>query len=352
MLHGLSFLPDCTPDTKSPADYFSDAVRLSVMADQAGMGAVKMTEHYMHAYGGYCPSPLNFLSYVAGQTSSIRLMTGCVLPAFRHPIQLAAEASMLDVLSGGRLDLGVARAWLPFEFAAFGVELDDSRELFTVGVETLVRLWTEESVSVDNRFFSFENVSSMPRPIQTPHIPLWGAAVLSPESFVNLGKAGRNLLLPSSFAGHTKTKQFIRMYRDAFAQAHPDKGRGQVALSTPMLIADTHAEAMELTDHYLQRYLEVWTSAAESWNTVRSSNYQAYTGMAYALRATNAKQMREGGVGVFGTPESVTQQIGELGEELDFDRALWQIDFGAMPGEIAETTLKHLTSTVIPALDD
>lgn len=348
MLHGLSFLPDCTPETKAAADYYQDAFRLSVIADQSGMSSIKMTEHYLHAYGGYCPSPLSFLSNVAARTSRIRLMTGCVLPAFHHPVQLAAETAMLDVMSGGRLDVGFARAWLPYEFEAFGVNLDDSRELFTTSVDTVIRLWTEERVSVDTKFFALNEVTSTPKPLQQPHPPTWGAAVLTPESFARLGASGHNLLVPGSISGFGGTQQYISLYRQGFAAARG--GRGSVALSIPLVIADTTAQAVEIADRHLAQYLDVWTSASDAWNSVTSSNYQAYTGMSHALRAVTPQRLRDLGVAVVGDVESVSDQVRRLGEDLDVDQLLWQIDFGAMPGDLAEGTLRRLVDEVIPAL--
>src|SRR6266545_1095454 len=113
---GLSFLPDCRPHDKSGADYYRDALNLCRIADDAGFGYVKMTEHYLHPYGGYCPSPATFLAAVGAQTSSIRLMTGGVIPSYHHPVQLASQLAMVDALSGGRLDVGMARGYLPYEF--------------------------------------------------------------------------------------------------------------------------------------------------------------------------------------------------------------------------------------------
>ncbi|HSW70067.1 MAG TPA: LLM class flavin-dependent oxidoreductase [Gammaproteobacteria bacterium] len=112
MKFGLSFLPDCSPKDKSAIEYYKEALILCDLADKAGLHYIKMTEHYLHPYGGYCPSPLSFLCAVAARTSQIRLMTGCVLPAFHHPIQLAANVAMLDAISNGRADIGFARARL------------------------------------------------------------------------------------------------------------------------------------------------------------------------------------------------------------------------------------------------
>jgi alkanesulfonate monooxygenase SsuD/methylene tetrahydromethanopterin reductase-like flavin-dependent oxidoreductase (luciferase family) len=350
LLHGLSLLPDCTPESKSAAQYFADAFRFSVLADQGAMSSVKMTEHYMHPYGGYCPSPLSFLSNVAARTTRIRLITGCLLPAFHHPVQIAAETAMLDVMSGGRLDVGVARAWLPYEFEAFGIDLDDSRELFTSTLDAVIRLWTEDSVTVKTKFFELRNVTSTPKPLQQPHPPVWGAAVLSPESFVNLGAAGHNLLLPSGVNGPEAGQHLVAMYRSAFASAHPAGPRGKVAVSMPLVIGESMDEAIQIADRHLERYLGVWASAGDAWNTTSSSNYRGYTGMSYALRATTPQRLRELGAVVVGDTASAVEQIRRLSDLLDVDEILWQVDFGAMPGAIAERTLRRLTYEVMPAL--
>ena len=110
-----------------------------------------MTEHYLKPYGGYSPSPLMFLAAAAAQTKSIRLMTGGIQASFHHPIQLAAEAAQLDAISNGRLELGFARAFLPYEFEAFGIDLDSSKARFQQTIDATVRLLAEESVSETRR---------------------------------------------------------------------------------------------------------------------------------------------------------------------------------------------------------
>src|SRR5882757_7554778 len=164
--HGISLLPDCRPALRPAVDYYQDVLALARDADAGGLDYVKMTEHYLGDYGGYCPSPLTFLAAVAAQTSNIRLMTGCVLPAFHHPVQLAAHAAMVDVLSGGRLEVGFARAWLPYEFEAFGVPLSTSRARFQACIKAVIRLWTEQKVTEQTEFFSFQDATSQPAVVQ------------------------------------------------------------------------------------------------------------------------------------------------------------------------------------------
>ncbi len=135
MQHGISFLPDSTGEEKSASDYFEEALALCDYADNNGIDSIKTTEYYLHPYGGYCPNPLSFLSAVASRTKNVRLMTGCLLPAFHHPIQIASETSAVDALSRGRLDVGFARAYLPYEFEAFGINIDESRQCYTETID-------------------------------------------------------------------------------------------------------------------------------------------------------------------------------------------------------------------------
>jgi len=351
MRFGLSFLPDATPDTKSATAYFADALALSEMADQEGLHTVKMTEHYLQPYGGYCPNPLAFLASVATRTRRVRLMTGGILPAFHHPIQIAAEAAMVDAISGGRLDIGFARAYLPYEFDAFGVSLDESRERYSETIRTVIRLWTESRVTVNTPFFAFRNVRSLPQPVQQPHPPIWGAAVRSRQSFAWLGQQGFNLLVTPGPEPLDKLAERIAIYGETFAetQGHADK-RPQVAISLPLFLAENDQQAMIEGERYLQRYYDVWAQAADSWTRVVSRDYPGYTGLGGAIRKFTPRVMRESGKALLGCPERAIDGIRQLYETLHVDQILWQLDFGAMPMAAASRTLKLFIDRVLGRL--
>ncbi|MEU7041245.1 LLM class flavin-dependent oxidoreductase [Streptomyces varsoviensis] len=349
MRFGLSFLPDCTPETKSPQSYFSDALELSVRGEQGGLNSVKMTEHYLHHYGGYCPSPFGFLSAVAARTHSVRLMTGCVLPVFHHPIQLAAEAAQVDAISGGRLDVGFARAYLPDEFDALGLDMDESVDRFRETIRAVLRIWTEEKVSEQTPFFSYDNVTGLPRPTQRPHPPVWGAAVRTPESFTWLGTEGLGLLItpmisPHEFRGH------LDLYRDAFEAAHGASGlRPRVAASLPLVVAETDERAERIAETYLRRYLDVWAEAVTPWDRRESSAYRGYSGFGWMLRGLQPRKLfTEGGV-IAGSPATVIDRIRAFNDDIGgVDEILWQIDFGAMPLAEAGQTLELFCDKVLP----
>jgi alkanesulfonate monooxygenase SsuD/methylene tetrahydromethanopterin reductase-like flavin-dependent oxidoreductase (luciferase family) len=229
---GIQFFPDVGPDQKSARDYWQEALHLAGLVDRYGYSHVRTIEHYFNAYGGYSPNPIVFLAAAAQVTRTARLVTGAVLPAFNNPLKLAGEIGMLDALSDGRLDVGFARAFLPHEFAHFGVALDESRARFDEGIEQVRRLLEQENVTATGRFHSFREVTSLPRPTQRPRPPFYVAALASKESFERTGAAGHGIMAIPMAGG--AMAELIGIYREAWMQAgHP--GRGTVMLAFHML---------------------------------------------------------------------------------------------------------------------
>lgn len=353
MRHGISLLPDCRPERRSAVEYYRDVLAITRFADTAGLDYVKMTEHYLGEYGGYCPSPLAFLSAVAAQTSRIRLMTGAVLPVFHHPIQLAAQVAQVDAISGGRVDVGFGRAWLPYEFEAFGVPMDESRARYEATIDAVVRLWTEQNVDEETPFFSFRNANSLPHVTQQPHPPVWGAAVRSPESFQWLAEKGFGVMLALAPIKQQVglSRHLVDLYRQTHMETHGEGGQPRIALSTPLYVAETDAAAHRVAEPLYREYLSVWTDAASSWKDTRSSQYVGYE----AMGRTDAKQLqsfdvRRQGTAVIGSPESVVEQIQELRETYGIDTFLWNVDFGGANLAQMESSLRLFVDKVIPKL--
>ena len=184
MKFGLNFFPSFRPSDYSTAEYFAQCLRLAERADQLGFNSVKTVEHYFFDYGGHSPNPVVFLAAVAARTTRIRPITGAVIPAFNHPVKLAAELAVLDNLSNGRLDVGFGRAFIPKEFEVFGVSMDESRARFEEGIDIVRRLWTEDRVSYDGKFHRFRLTS---RPLdQQPRHDLRLSQPIAPRAALDL----------------------------------------------------------------------------------------------------------------------------------------------------------------------
>ncbi|GIG63059.1 luciferase [Longispora fulva] len=351
MKFGISLVPDGSPETKDPKEYYDDVLRLCELSDAAGLEWVKMTEHYLHPYGGYCPDPLAFLAAVAVRTERIRLMTGGVIPVFHHPVILASRAAMIDVLSGGRLDLGFARGYLPYEHDTFAVPMAESHERYEAAVGAITRLLTEDRASEDTPFFSYTDAVALPRPVQDP-IPLWSAAVRTEKSFLRLAELGHGLLATPMFKPLDLFRQHSELYRGAYAAAGHARP-GQIAAGLPVFVAESDKEAQEVGDRLFQHYLDAWVDAANSWNDVESGSFAGYTDMGKRLGSMTATQWREFGSAFFGSPERVIDQIRAFQENSGgVDGIIAQVDFGAVSGEVMERSVRLFIDEVVPAVSD
>src|ERR1700737_3278903 len=193
MQFGVQFFPAVSPAEKSSAEYFSQSLAIAEEAEKLGFTHARTVEHYFTRYGGYSPNPIVFLAAVSQRTKTMRLVTGAVLPVFNHPLKLAGEIAMLDAISGGRLDVGFARAFLPHEFRRFGISPDESHARFREGLEQVELLLTQENATHRGRFHSFESVTSLPRPTQKPRPKFYIAATRTADSFEFAGRRGHAL---------------------------------------------------------------------------------------------------------------------------------------------------------------
>src|SRR6266478_3962446 len=225
---GVQFFPDVKPEQQSGAKYFQDALLLTGEAEELGFTHIRMVEHYFHYYGGYSPNPMLFLAAAAQRTRRVRLVTGAVLPVFNHPLKLAGEIGMLDAISGGRLDVGFARAFLPHEFRRFGRSPDKSVARFREGIEQVELLLTRENVTHRGRFHTIENTTSLPRPTQKPRPKFYIAALNTPDSFAFAGRMGYSVMAIALVAD--KMRPLLAAYRQAWKTAgHPGEGEVMIA---------------------------------------------------------------------------------------------------------------------------
>ena len=343
----MQFFPAVDPTEKSGQQYWSEALHLVSLCDELGYTSVRTVEHYFHPYGGYSPNPLVFLAAAAMRTRRARLITGALLPAFNHPLKIAGEIGMLDAISQGRLEVGFARAFLPHEFAHFGVPLDESRARFEEGVEQVRLLLSQEQASSTGRFHSFTDVTSLPRPTQKPHPPLWVAALATPESFARAGRRGYHIMaIP--FAGD-KMAELLHTYRQAWTEAgHP--GKGQVMLAFHMFCDHDNERAYAIAREPLNRYLKRLVDGARHWlSGAHSVDYPGYDMIIASLeQETFATQVAKGAAWV-GNPVTMRDRIATYAEMVGgFDIASLQVNFHTISLADAERSMRLFAQEVLP----
>jgi len=350
MKFGINFFPSFRPEDSTTADYYDQCLRIATRADELGYSSIKTVEHSFYDYGGHSPNPVVFLAAVAARTQRIRPITGAVIPAFNHPIKLAAELAALDNLSNGRLDVGFGRAFIPKEFEVFGVSMDEGRARFEEGIDIVTRLWTEDRVSYDGKFHRFRDVHLKPRPVQKPHPPIWVASVASVESFVWAGRRGYNVMVVPYAGSVEKVRDMVRAYRQAWREAGHPPGAEQVQGSLHCYVAATHREAIEGARPRVERYIEVFAEAMRSWATARSGQYADYGKLVESIGRTTLDSMLADHQALIGTPDEVIEQlqyhIDVFGE---FEPSM-QINFGGIGDREAFRTLELFAGHVMPKL--
>jgi natural product biosynthesis luciferase-like monooxygenase protein len=347
MEFGVQFFPAVGPERKPADRYWREALELTQLAERLGFTNVRTVEHYFLSYGGYSPDPLIFLSAAAAVTRSIRLVTGAVLPVFNNPLKLAGQIGMVDAISGGRLEVGFARAFLPHEFARFGISMDESRARFDEGLEQVRRLLEEERVTARGRFHSFEDVTSLPRPTQKPRPPFWIAALSTKESFENAGTLGHYIMgIP---LGGAHMASLLAVYREAWkAAGHP--GRGKVMLAFHMYCADTREKAAAIAREPLNQYLKSIVDAASGWlSGVSSRDYPNYQKTIQIIAAETFESQVEKGSAWIGAPDDIRSAITAYDREVGgFESASLQVNFGMISVADAKDSMQLFAREVMP----
>jgi alkanesulfonate monooxygenase SsuD/methylene tetrahydromethanopterin reductase-like flavin-dependent oxidoreductase (luciferase family) len=349
MKFGVQFFPCVSPAQKPAEVYFDECLRLVDLIDDYGYSHVRTVEHYFTPYGGYSPAPHLFLTAASQRTKKARLITGAVLPIFNHPLKIAGEIGMLDGISGGRLECGFGRAFLPHEFKRFERSVDDSRARFEEGLEQVTCLLEEENVTCEGRFHSFANVTSLPRPTQSPRPPAWIAAVSSPDSFINAAKAGHGVMgIPLT---GTLTRDLIATYRETWKEAgHP--GEGRVMLAFHMFCHEDREEAVRISREPLNLYLQALVEAASDWaKGAPSADYKGYDNMIEALSKENFETQTEKGAAWIGTPDEIVETIRAIDADVGgIDVASLQVNFYTIGFEEAAASMRLFGEKVIPRL--
>src|SRR5216117_2145960 len=144
--------------------------------EELGFDQIWLTEHHFIDYG-LSVDPATLASAAAARTRRVRIGLAAAILPFHHPLRLAEQMALVDILSNGRLDVGVGRGNRPAEFTGYRVPQEESRERFDEVVEIMRRAWTEERFSYAGRFYQFHDVRVIPKPVQRPHPPLYQVCV-------------------------------------------------------------------------------------------------------------------------------------------------------------------------------
>ena len=331
-----------SPSDAEPALYH-EMLELCRMADEAGMCAIWTGAHHGMSFT-IAPNPFLNLVDLARRTKNVRLGTGTVIAPFWHPIKLAGEAAMSDIIMDGRLDLGIARGAYTFEYDRVLPGLDAwnaggrMREL----IPAIKGLW-KGNYAHEGQYWQFPSTTSAPQPLQQPHPPIWVAA-RDPNSHEFAVAQGCNVQVTPLHQPHAEVVSLMDRFNAACA-ANPDVARPKIMILQHGYVARDAADAVLAAQE-----LNVFYNYFGAWFL---NKRPIHNGLIQPLTA------EEIAAHPFYTPEAMRQNllIGEASEVIDRLKAiealgydefsLW-IDSG-MSFERKRDSLKRFIEDVMPA---
>ncbi len=196
-----------------PARGYNDYLEFLLEAEELGYHGCFLTEHHFTGWG-QVSAPLHMLSWLAARTKTLRLGTGVMVLAWHNPMLLAEQVATLDVLSGGRVDLGIGQGYRHNEFHGFAMDATEAEARFNESLDIMTRAWTSrERFSYEGKFWRFDDVVLEPPPLQSPHPPLWVSAGRD-ASITAAAKRGLPLLI-DQFTPVETIAHRIEVYRRA-----------------------------------------------------------------------------------------------------------------------------------------
>ena len=248
-------------------DAYHHTLAQAVLGDELGYHSFWTVEHHFLEEFSHCSAPGVLYGAVAARTKRIRIGHGVRLLPFpyNHPIRAAEGAAVLDLISDGRVEFGTGRSSTRAELEGFGIDPQRTRELWEEALDVIVAAWTNDVFEWNGKAFRFPPRRVIPKPLQDPHPPLWGATS-SPDSHRIMGEKGMGLLSFTIGTPPEELKQRIDLYRDGLTRARP-VGKfvnGRAATFTMVHCAETKAAARADAATSFEWYARKGTEAVAS----------------------------------------------------------------------------------------
>ena len=331
----------------TPQQVYAEALEQIARADELGLHQVWLTEHHFMD-DAYCPSPMIAAAAIAGRTKQIRIGQGVVLlPFYGHPLKLAEDAAVLDVLSGGRFELGIGRGYRPHEFAGFGMDQKERVSRTNEGIEIIRKSWAGERFSHSGKYYQVHDARLMPAPVQNP-MRLWLGAG-TPSSRRKVAQKGLPLLI-SLVTNLEETIAEFADYTQSLLEFGHDPSHFPRALIREFYVADDSQRAWEeVKPYFLHVYQKVYcppwvalydTNADGSRRRVRDP-HDPY------IESDRFRKDRH----IIGDPEACARELRRYKDEAKIDIMILRMQFPGQPMAQVMQSLDMLVNEVSPLVE-
>ncbi|HKY13723.1 MAG TPA: LLM class flavin-dependent oxidoreductase [Microthrixaceae bacterium] len=347
---------------ESELDAYHHTIEQALAGERFGWDAFWTVEHHFLEEYSHCSNPEVLYGAIAAQTERIRLGYGVRLmpQPYNHPVRTAESTAVLDLISRGRVDVGTGRSSTRAELEGFGVNPHQTRAMWAEAISSVVTCWTEDEASLDGEFWQMPKRRVLPKPIQDPHPPLWGATS-SEDGHRQVGEMGLGLCSFAVGVPPEEVAQKIAIYKEAVGGCTDPVGKfvnPRAATFTMTLCApdrdQAYAAARESFEWYPKAGARLIASVAE-WMDENNQDLGNY-GYAGDLKNIDAEGMLElltleyltdSGACVLGTPDDCVEMVAKY-EAAGVDLLLCLVNPYSIPHESVMQTIELMGTEVIP----
>jgi alkanesulfonate monooxygenase SsuD/methylene tetrahydromethanopterin reductase-like flavin-dependent oxidoreductase (luciferase family) len=310
---------------------FQETLAFVRLADRLGFDSITKTAHYS-AYPFQMLQLVPMLARFAAEAPRVRLNAGVLLLPLLSPLHVAEEFATLDVITGGKIILGVGLGYRDVEFKAFGVPRAQRARRFEANLVAIKRLWTEDKVQMKTAYFELDDASCLPKPLQRPHPPIWVGANADP-AVERAARLGDCWYIGPAVEISTLERQ-MELYRralDAAGKPFP----AELPLRREVFVAKTREEAIRLCAPYL------------------GAKYAAYHAWRQELPGDDGGLGQEftsliGDRFLIGSPDEVAEQILAIRRRLGVNHLVMSTEWAGMPESLAVETIEMIAQELFP----
>jgi alkanesulfonate monooxygenase SsuD/methylene tetrahydromethanopterin reductase-like flavin-dependent oxidoreductase (luciferase family) len=331
----INILTTYFPDIDPPYDvYYRQILEQVELAEELGWECFMFNEHHFLGYGGLVANPAVLLSAAAARTSKIRLGPCIAILPLRHPLHTAEDYAMVDAISGGRLEFGIGSGNTEMDYNVFGVTRENDRQRLREAIEVILKVWCSDRTAHKGDFWSFDELTLYPRPIQQPHPPIWVAGT-SAEGLGWAGRQGYHIMT----VGHPHPPEKVRLGVDAWKRGLIEAGHD---------LAEKHCQ------FHVRTYVNENAEQARSVGMAAVKRYDEISRIGRrSLTAPPGEydwaMMLATGRNNYGDPAQCIKNIYNAIKHYYFDTLTTTFNFGGIPHAEIVKSMRLFAKQVMPA---
>jgi alkanesulfonate monooxygenase SsuD/methylene tetrahydromethanopterin reductase-like flavin-dependent oxidoreductase (luciferase family) len=324
-------------------------------AEELGFDGVAVNEHHQTAYG-LMPSPVVMASALVQRTKRVKIaILGNALPLREHPMMVAEEHAMLDVMSGGRLISGFVRG-IGAEYHTFNLNPTISHERFHEAHDLIVQAWTRPGpFAFHGHHYNLNYVNLWPRPFQKPHPPIWVPSQGSKETIDWASHPDHRYTYLQTFSPAKTVEKYLQSYRDTAEAYGYEAQDSQLGWAVPIYVADTDEQALREAkapfELFRNRLLKMpFEMLLPPGYTSRDSLKRVMAAKASLSQDITLEAAIDAGMIVCGSAETVRQRLESFWKTMHFDNLLTMLHFANLSEELTRRNMELFAQKVLPAL--